>query len=252
MLKVSLSSSEFTALSDELKGHYKLTSSGEYKLDLGDIFTTDKDPAGLVSALEKEREENIRVRKVADLLEEEKKKAEAEKLTDVNDVKEHYQKQLDDIRKSIEKDKKQQEAQLKIQKENSVKEKAKTQALKIAGEIFGERAALMLPHMENMIRGKISETGEELIEFLDATSGQPIFEQNPESFKKSVLSNDTFKPMIVVSKASGGSANDGTSNGLATNKEDGTPKKYSDFTSGELVSLKRNQPDLFEELKNSR
>jgi len=69
-LKLKLTTAEFTALSDTLKTEYKLQTDGTYTLDLGDkVFTTDKDPAALMAALEHERAETAKVKAIADALE---------------------------------------------------------------------------------------------------------------------------------------------------------------------------------------
>lgn len=57
-LKASVSATEFASLNDALKTEYKLGSDGVYRIDLGGMFVTDKDPQGLFSALENERKQH--------------------------------------------------------------------------------------------------------------------------------------------------------------------------------------------------
>lgn len=252
-IKTKITSAEFATIDDTLKSHYQLQTDGTYSVDLGPgVFVTDKDPAGLMSALEKEREENKRVKAIADKLEAEKLAAETSKITDVEQLKAHFQQQLEERDRKAAAEKKEQEKAIAAQRQAAADQAAREQALRVASELFGTQAPLLLPHVQGMLRGQIGPDGTPRVEVVDPTTGLPSLDQNLESFKKSLSTNELFKPMVVVTKASGGSANDNKATGLATKKDDGTPKKYSDYNSGELVRLKREQPDLFQSLLDSR
>ena len=250
MLNVTLDATKFAALSDELKGQYNLQSDGSYKLDLGGVFTTDKDPAGLFSALEKEREENKKLKTIADGFESDAAKAAADKLAaDQGNLK-----TVEDVRAHF-------EAELKKRDDATVAEKNRLQALtaaqaldakamEVAQAVFKDNAAIMLPHVKAQLTVLPGDTP--VVQVLDATTGTASMDQNFENFHKALSTDERFAPMVVVSKASGGSANGDKFNGLATTKDDGTQKTYGDFNSGELVRLRSEQPEKFQQLLTSR
>ena len=255
MLKVLLTAIEFADLVDGVKEHYQLQPDGTYKVDLGpDVFTTDKDPAGLISALEKEREENKKVKALADKFEKQIQDAELSKLTDIDEIKENYAKQLEDFKKTQLEEKRKQEAQLKAQQQQIADRTSQQQALKLASDIFGTNAAIMLPHVQNMMKGVVDPTtGEARVELVDSTTGQPLLDQSLENLRQSISTNEIFKPMIVVSHASGGSANgDGNSPGVKLTDDKGNNRKYGDLSTDELVKLKKESPEKFRELYDSR
>jgi hypothetical protein len=253
MLALTLTTAEFTAISDDLKKEYQLTTDGTYKLDLGpNVFTTDKDPEGLFSALEKTREELKTVKAVADKFEAEKKQTEIDGIKSVAELKEHFQSQLDARDAAAKAAEEKQKVELAAQRQNNADRMAREKALTIASELFGTNAAIMLPHVQGMLKGKVSAEGQASIEITDIATNLPSIDQSFENFQKSLSTNEMFKSMVVVSKASGGSANgDGKSTTLATTKDDGSPKTYNDYNSGELVRMKRDQPEAFQTLLES-
>ena len=254
MLKVSLSAAEYTELDDVLKNEYALQTDGAYKVDLGpDVFTTDRDPVGLMSALTKERDENRKVREVADRLEAERKTAELDGAKNVEQVRELFRKELEERDAKAKEEREAREAELMQQRQTNATRLANEEALKIASDLYGSQASLMLPHVQARIKGKVMENGEPLMEVVDPTTQTPILDQNFENLRKTLSTDPMFKSMVVVSNASGGSANgDGMKNTLATTKDDGTLKSYRDYNSGELVRLKRDQPDVFESLRQAQ
>ena len=60
--------------------------------------------------------------------------------------------------------------------------------------------------------------------------------------------------MVVVSKASGGGANDGNrSSGLpASTTDDGKTKTYGDYLPSELLAIKKEEPERFKALQSTR
>jgi len=140
----------------------------------------------------------------------------------------------------------------KAQNLKAAQQQVTEQALKISTQLFGTNALLMLPHVQQRMQATVDSSGVARVELLDAATGGPSIDQNLDNFRNSLSTNETFKGMVVLSNASGGSANDSKSSSATTTKEDGSPKKYKDFKSGELVLLKRNQPDVFEALLAKR
>lgn len=249
-IKAKLTADEYSKLSDADKANYKIQPDFSYLVELDGGFVTDKDPSGLMSALEKERDENRRIKTIADKLEAEKLAAERAKITDVEELKKHFQTQLDERdRRDKEERKKAEQDRLAAMQERA--ESMKTQkALEISSELFGTQAPLMLPHIEKMMKAVGGETPN--IEIVDPLTGRPQLDQSIEGFKKSLSTNPLFAPMIVKSKASGGSANDGKSSGLPGVREDGKPKTYADYKPSELMALKRENPELFKSLQSQR
>lgn len=251
-LKHTISATEHAALSDSLKGEYKMQADFTYKLDLGEgVFVTDKDPAGLMSALEKEREENRKVKAIADRLEMEKKETERAGLTNVEEIKAHFQKELEERDKRAAAEKKEIEKQRLEQQQNTADQVKKTKALELATSLFGANAPIMLPHIEMSMKAVAGDTPR--VEIIDPSTGLPSIDQNFDNFKQKLLTNPMYAPMIVVSKASGGSASDGKSSGLpdGTNA-DGKPKTYKDYMPGELLAIKRSNPELFTKLQSTQ
>ena len=145
MLKVSLSAAEYTELDDVLKNEYALQTDGVYKVDLGpDVFTTDRDPVGLMSALTKERDENRKVREVADRLEAERKTAELDGAKNVEQVRELFRKELEERDAKAKEEREAREAELMQQRQTNATRLANEEALKIASDLYGSQASLML------------------------------------------------------------------------------------------------------------
>lgn len=250
-LKYKISSTEFASLSDDMKKEYKMQGDFTYQLDLGEnVFVTDKDPAGLMSALEAEREETRKAKAAADRLENEKKEAERAKITDVEELKAHFQKELEERDKRAEADRKTAEKRQLEQQRSAAEALRKQTALEAASSLFGTNAPLMLPHLEQALRAVPGDSPK--VEIIDPTTGLPSVDQNLENWKKSLSTNELYKPMIVVSKASGGSANDGKGLGTSGTREDGKPKTYYDYKPSELLALKRENPELFSQIRSTK
>ena len=251
-LKHKITGEEFAALADVLKAEYKIQADMSYQLDLGEgIFVTDKDPTGLMSALDQEREETRKAKAAADRLEQERIGAERAKITDVEELKAHFQKQLEGRDKRADAERKAAEKQRLTQQEATASQLRKQKALEIAAELFGTNAPLMLPHIEAALKPVAGEVPK--VEILDSATGMPSIDQNFDNWKKTLSTNPLYAPMIVVSKASGGSANDGKSSGLpGGTRDDGKPKTYADYKPGELLALKREQPELFTQLLSTK
>lgn len=251
-LKHTITADEHAALSDELKKEYKINAQMGYDIDLGDsVFVTDKDPSGLMTALEKEREEVKRVKAVADRLEKEKLDAERSKITDVEELRKSFSEEMAAERKKL------QDEQKKIEKERierqtqSAEALKKQKALEVASELFGTNAPIMLPHIEASLKAVPGD--QPTVQIIDATTGQPTIEQDFGKFKENLSTNKMYAPMIVVSNASGGSANGGNSSGIpSATTADGKPKSYSDYSPAELLAIKRENPEQFQKLKSQK
>lgn len=247
MLNVTLTSEQFELLSDPLKAEYKLDVTGKYNLDLQpDVFITDKDPKGLMSALEAEREESKRVRAIADAFELKAKETEVAGLKTVEEVKVHMAGELLKLQDQRRQDLEQQAAELQKQREATAKQQADAKALEVATTLFGTKAALMLPHVRAQVVGKLDSAGQPIVEIVDPSTGNASIDQNFDNFSKGLSTNPLYSDMVVVSNASGGSANGG--NPSKGTNSDGTPLKFNDYKPTELVALRKSDPDLFQQL----
>lgn len=248
-VKLTLTATEFEALSDDRKADYLIQPDMSYKLDLGPgVFTSDKDPSKLETALEFERAETKKAKAAADRLEAEKLEADRSKITDVEQLRDSFKKELDDFKKQTANEKKQEEAKRKQAELQAAQGQVKTKALEIASKLFGTNADLMLPHVEQRL-GIIGDDNPTLA-IIDPTTGQQSLDQNFENFEKALSTHPSFAPMVVVSHASGGGANDGgTSTGLPSGTtSEGKPKTYGDYKPGELKAIKEKDPARWKEL----
>lgn len=251
-LKVTVTATEFAALAEAVKAEYKAQLDGSYKLDLGGLYTTDKDPSALHNALEGERAEKAKIKAKLDAVELErdearkaKERAEAVATGNKEELEKVFQKQSEEMRKSFEK-------QLQDEKNERIKsqqaianENAKVEAKKIATELFGSQADLVLPHIEKMIVGKAGDVPS--LEFRTADGQPDITGKGLQGVKDFFLTNPIFSGMVVASKASGSSAN-GSGGSLSRQKSDGSTKKYNDYNSAEKVALRKNNPTEYDRL----
>lgn len=81
---------------------------------------------------------------------------------------------------------------------------AKTAAQKMAGEIFGKDAEIMMPHISPRITTEIID-GKPVLKTLDA-QGRPSA-NNLDELKSEIYNNPSFSRQVVGSNASGGGAN---------------------------------------------
>lgn len=261
MLKTKLTATEFLALSDDVKAHYKLGADGTHDLDLGpNTFVTDKDPAGLLSALEKERTERADARKLLDQFEADKKALETQLDTlkasgsgDTAKLTESFQNQLKEMQKTFEAKQKEQSDELDRQRVVAAEQQRTAKAREIATNLFKSNAEIMLPHVERFLSAKVVD-GQPTVEILDVNTGTTALEQDFQKFAQQLSTNPTFKPMLVISGASGGSANGGNTGIPTGTKSDGTAKTFRDYSSGELASMRKTEEgrQLYEKLRSER
>lgn len=256
-LKVSINAFEFAALNQLLQTEYKLQTDGSYKLDLGNVFVTDKDPQGLLSALESERNEHKSTKSKFDSIiaerDQAKKAAElaaAQKSGDTEALKKLFEDQVKEAREEAAKAVAEQKAMLQRQQQISAEGFRKAKAMEIASELFGKKAEILLPSIMQKINVKPGDFGSDpVIEFI-GDNGSPILGGTKENFKNSYLTNPLYADMIVVSNASGGSANGGKQESSGANSN-GT-REFKDYKPGELVRLKQTNPAEFQRVMNSK
>ena len=251
-LKATLTATEFEALDEGMKEHYAIQPDMSYNIDLGEgVFIDNEDPQKLKASLQAEREETKKAKAAADRLEKEKLQAERDKLTDAEEIKAHYEKQLTDEKKRQADEQKAAEKQRLESQTQMAESLRKAKALELTSSLFGKNTAIMLPHVENMLKAVPGDSPS--VQIVDPTTGLPALDQNFDNFKQSLSTNELYSPMVIVSQASGGGANGAKSTGLPSGtRDDGKPKTYSDYTPGELLSIKKENPEQFKKLKSTR
>lgn len=258
-VKAILNAFEYASIPEVLKAEYKLKADGTYGLDLTGAFITDKDPTGLINALNAEREEHKATKSKFDSIVAQKEAAEqAAKLAELQkngnseELRKHFEAQNKLMKDQFEAQMKEHNDKLKAQQVAQAESYRKAQATALAAELFGQKGPLLVPALLQQIKATPSEFGvDPVLEFFDE-SGKPLLGATKESFKQGLLTNPLLKDMIVASSASGGSANEGKNKVPASTKSDGTARTYNDYKPGELMALKQSDPALFNSLKQSR
>lgn len=253
-LKTKLTAFEYAALNDVLKAEYKIQSDGNYTIDLGGAFVTDKDPSALMNALELERNEHKATKSKFDSVVAErdaaKKQAELaalQKTGDAEQLKQFFEKQMAEVKATFEAQQAAEKQKIELQQKAMAEQFRKNKATELATELFGSKAPLFVPALLEKMTVKTGEFGQEpVLEFV-GDNGVPLLGATKESFKQTLLTNPLYKDMIVVSHASGGSANEGKDI-PGTRNSDGSPRKFKDYSSGELMRLKKNSPEEFRKL----
>jgi hypothetical protein len=257
-LKVSINAYEFQALNQLLQSEYKIQSDGSYKLDLGNVYVTDKDPQGLLSALESERNEHKTTKSKFDSIIAERDAAKkaadlaaAQKSGDSEALKKLFEEQVAQAKLEAAKAIEEQKAMMQRQQQLAADSLKKAKAMEIATELFGKKAEILLPSIMQKINVKTTDFGvEPVLEFI-GDNGSPILGGTKEIFKQTYLTNPIYSDMIVASHASGGSANGGkTESSGAANS--GKAREFKDYSPGELVRLKKTNFAEFQRIMNSK
>ena len=256
-LQPTVNSDEYKDLPVALQEHYELGTDGSYALKVNGGYFTDKDPKGLMSALENERSEHAATKAKFDEIVSERDTAKKEadlakaaKSGNEEKLKELFQAQMDAMEAKYKEREQAQQEQIEKQRLVAAQEHLESTAKDLATEVFGKKAPLVLPHILQRMKPVAGETPG--IEFLNA-NGEPDLTGSLESLKESFLTNDMFSDMIVVSQASGGSANDrktGVSGGSIPSQN--SKKSFNDYSSGELATLLAENPDEYTRLRKER
>ena len=116
------------------------------------------------------------------------------------------------------------------------------EARKLAADLaLPGHSDLLLPHIERRLTTEIKD-GRPVVRVLDS-EGRPSA-MSVDELRKEIAGTALFAPILAGSRAggAGGSAHAG---GPAV-------KKYSDYTSGELVALRRADPEAYERVLQTR
>jgi alanyl-tRNA synthetase len=233
-LKSKLTKTEFDALPDALKEHYKAS---------GDNYLLESDDAAeLRAAKDRETEERKREKERADKLQLEKDEAErlkrdaelakAKKDKDVEALEASWKQEKDNAVAAERLKTEKREAQLReVLVEN--------EAIKLADEI-STSPVLILPHIRARLRAELD--GEKAVTRVLDEKGE-VSAKTLADLKKELVDNAAFKAIIKASNASGGGAGGGGGSGSGA-----TDKKFTDLTETERTAIARENPVKFREM----
>ena len=233
-LKRIVTEEEFSGMTEGIKPFY--TKEGDvYKLDVEPEKTVDE-LSTLKRTLTRVKAERDQISADRDAFKEKLNNYEKTKETDSNNdaddklaaaikAAEESQKRLDAL-----------ENKLKEQAEQERFNKIANEVKKVAKDLAGKHSSLLEPNISS--RFKFNESGKVVATNSD---GEEI---SIAEFKKELLDNESFAPILVGSKATGSGATGNYSGSGAS-----TAKKFSEYTGAELVALRRKNPAEYDRLK---
>ena len=101
---------------------------------------------------------------------------------------------------------------------------------------------VIIPHLRSKL-SVIEDNGQDKLVVL-GSDGKPSH-LTLDDFKTEFMSNAAFAPVLRGSQASGSGA-------TGSNEGGGTAKQFNDYTSAELVELRRSNPQAYDQLKQSQ
>lgn len=226
-LKYSISKEDHEALDETQQALYEAKGDG-YQLKVEGI-PEPEDTSGLKQKVEELLNESKSAKQKAREAEQRAKQEAEQRAKEENDYKSLYEssesarssalQELEEVRKSI------------------AQEKTDSAAMKLAAELAdGTNAELLSEFIKGRIRyddGKV--------QVLDA-AGNPTV-STVEDLKKEFQASGRYDALLRGSKAGGG--------GAAPSNGGGAAKKLSEMTDGERITLYREDPDKFRQLKES-
>jgi hypothetical protein len=238
-LKAKLDKKAYDKLSEHIKGEYKEsdTEEGTYVLEV--------DGAEDTGALKRAKEHEKEARKKAE------------------DATKKLQEQLEELQGQLEElqnkgksgDDKVAAAEAKLKAQLAKREKELTDqltstqaalkaqmvdsvALRIATELAGDNAEILLPHVARRLQADIAD-GKAVTKVLAADGSAT--DLTPEGLQKEFLSNTKFSSIIVGSRASGGGAGGGRKGASGV-------KKLSEMTATEEAKFANENPEVYQQM----
>lgn len=230
-MKRKLSKVEFDALPDAIKGHYKLDGDS-YLLQI----EGEDDPAELRRARDREKEAARAEKERADKLQEKLDgitNADARKAGDITAIENSWSTKYEKLKT----DKEAEVGGLKSQLQKLLVDNV---AQRIATDLAGENADIILPHVAKRLAVEYDgETPKTRV--LDA-DGKPSATTTVE-LEKEFVANKKFASIIIASKASGGAdaGNRNSSNRSAVQGE----KKFNELNDQERTEWYKRDPEGF-------
>jgi hypothetical protein len=229
MLKRKLTKDEFAALSEAMKAFYKAD---------GDNFVlqvethADDDPGELRRALARERQNAKDEKDRADRLQTQVDGlvADPNRAKDMKTLEDSYKNKIADDKKASDKT---------IQRltEQLQKSLVADQALKIAAELAGDNAEVLVPHIEKRLKADL-EGDTPITRVIDA-KGQ-LSALSFDELKKEFVDNAKFSGIIIASKGHGGAGDKGT--GTSTVLKD---KKFAELNDTQRSEFFKSDPEGF-------
>lgn len=238
-MKKKLSKAAYEALEAPIKPFYKLIGE-DYVLQVDDEGNTDPetDPVELRRARDREKQTAKDEKKRADDLQ--------TKLDGITNTSARKAGDIDALEASwktkTETQKTDYEAKIGKLTSQINKLTVETTAERIAAEICGENAHLVMPHLKDRLRVELDGDTPKL-RVLDA-EGKPSA-VTVEDLQKEFVANPKFKSIIIASKASGGATSSRTSSQAVPGN-----KKFSELTEAERIAWYNSDPKAFTQASN--
>lgn len=227
-LKRKLTKTEFDALNPLLQAEYKLVGT-DYVLDADDA-------TALIAARDREAEAARKLREDNAALQAAKDEADRARAIKDGDVK-----TLEDSWKAkLAKEKLDNEASTQKLRDALQKQLVDGVAQKIATELAGENASVLVPHIKTRLKAEY-DGDTPLTRVLDKDGKMSA--ASIEDLKKEFAGEKAFKPLIISSNATGGSADRGRNNGSADVSN--VNKPFHEMGDAERTALHKTDPDRF-------
>ena len=253
-IKAKVTSAEFDSLPEGTKSLY-VKAGDDYKLDIAGGYLLDNDPAALLNAknheVEKRKAVEAELKGIRDKAEadkqklkldaEEKARKAALENQDVAALHADLQGQIKKMQAQHAKEINSQRVEIERQQQLVRETKLNKVASDIATKI-STTPSLLSPLV--MQRLDVDELGNVIAmdKSGNINSGFTI-----DNLEKEFVDNNEFAPIIIGSKASGASGSTSSGSPVET-----MGKKWSDFSSEQLVQLRKENPSGYQELKATR
>lgn len=248
MLKLKLTKDEFDQLDESKQSLYSQSDDG-YALQVDGM----EDTGALKRAKDHEKELRKEAEKQAKEFQSQLSELQG-KIESIETEKLKGSGDIDAIMASAQKAKEDAEARIKQmedefkQKEQALVEQSRQSFLdgevkKLSTSLAKDGCAdVIVPHLKSKL-GVIDDNGNNKLVVM-GDDGKPSH-LTIDDFKTEFTSNSAFAPVLKGSQASGSGA-------TGANEGGGTAKTFNDYTSAELVELRRDNPQAYDQLKQNQ
>jgi len=248
MLKFKITTDEFDKLDESKKSLYGQSDEG-YALQVDGL----EDTGALKRAKDHEKELRKEAERQAKEFQEQINSMQT-KLESIETEKLKGSGDIDAIMASAKKAKEDADARIKQmedefkQKEQALVEQSRQSFLngkvkELASELAKDgHADVITPHLSAKL-GVIDDNGNNKLVVM-GEDGKPSH-LTLDDFKSEFMSNTAFAPVLRGSQATGSGA-------TGSNEGGGTAKQFNDYTSAELVELRRSNPQAYDQLKQNQ
>lgn len=230
-LKYQLNKDEYQALQESVQELYE-ANGDSYTLVVEGIPKED------TGALKRAKEHEKEARKLA----EQKARELEDRLRELEDGESRKKGDVDAIEKSYQKKLQELEAKSKAETErltNLIKRNAlEAEARKLANDLSGPNADIILPHIYNRLSVEIGDDGP-AVRVVDS-KGNPTAD-SVDDLKQFFFTSDTYAPIVIGSKATGSGASGSKSGG-------GSHKRLADMTPTEEAQFANQFPEKYQQM----